>query len=285
MISTMKIDFMKIIISLALVLYLTMPGLALAKDNFIKHPIDYTDTSNYFISFDGTKIYYEVKGSGKPILLVHGFIVDGESWKKTPVYGDLLNAGFKVITLDLRGNGKSDKPHNAEAYANDAEAKDIMGLLKMLGINEYSVVGYSRGSIITARLLVLDKRISRAVMGGIGADFTNPEWPRRIMFYKALSGEPVKELEGMVKHVKESGLDQQALACMQKEQPSTSKAELAAIKQSVLIICGDHDDDNGSSLELVKLMPASTHANVPGDHGGALRSKEFSEKTISFLSN
>ena len=276
---------MKIIISLALVIYLFMPGLILAKSNFIKHPTGYSDTSNYFISFDGTKIYYEVKGNGKPVLLVHGFIVDGESWKKTPVYADLLNTGFRVITLDLRGNGKSDKPHNAEAYANDAEAKDIMGLIKMLGINEYSVVGYSRGSIITARLLVLDKRISKAVMGGIGADFTNPEWPRRIMFYKALSGEPIKELEGMVKHVKEAGLDQQALACMQKEQPSTSKAELAAIKQPVLIVCGDHDDDNGSSLELVKLIPTGTHANVPGDHGGAVRTKEFSEKTISFLSN
>ena len=60
----------------------------------------------------------------------------------------------------------------------------MIGLMQMLGIDEYGVVGYSRGSIITARLLVLDKRISKAVMGGIGIDFTNPEWPRRIMFYK-----------------------------------------------------------------------------------------------------
>ena len=36
----------------------------------------------------------------------------GESWKKTSLYDDLLKAGFKVITLDLRGNGKSDKPHD-----------------------------------------------------------------------------------------------------------------------------------------------------------------------------
>ena len=89
----------------------------------------------------------------------------------------------------------------------------------------------------------------------------------------------------MVKRVKELGLDQQALACMQKEQPSTSKEELAAIKQPVLIICGDIDEDNGSSLELVKLIPKGVHDTVPGDHGSASRTKEFSEKVIAFIAN
>jgi pimeloyl-ACP methyl ester carboxylesterase len=247
--------------------------------------INHADTSGFFTSFDKIKIYYEVKGNGKPVLLVHGFVVDGESWKKTSLYDDLLKDGFKVITLDLRGNGKSDKPHDPEAYSKDAEAKDIIGLMQMLGIDNYNVVGYSRGSIITARLLVLDKRISKAVMGGIGIDFTNPEWPRRIMFYKGLSGEPIKETEGLIRRIKELGLDQQALACMQKEQPSTSREELGAVKQPVLIICGDKDDDNGSSLALVKLIPKGIHENVPGDHGGASKTKGFSEKVIAFISN
>jgi pimeloyl-ACP methyl ester carboxylesterase len=145
------------------------------------------------------------------------------------------------------------------------------------------VVGYSRGSIITARLLVLDQRVTCGVMGGMGADFTNPDWPRRILFYRALMGEPVKELEEMVKRVQSSGLDQLALAYQQKEQPSTSKEELARLVQRVLVICGDQDSDNGSSSELVKLIPKATHASVPGDHGGALRSPEFSQQVISFL--
>ncbi|HXL57158.1 MAG TPA: alpha/beta fold hydrolase, partial [Chitinophagaceae bacterium] len=140
-----------------------------------------TDTGHFFTSFDSSKIYYEVRGNGFPVILVHGFIVNGESWKRTAVYKDLIDSGYKVITLDMRGNGKSDKPHTVEAYANDAEVKDIMGLVNMLHLNNYNVIGYSRGSIITARLLVLDKSISKAVMGGMGADFTNPEWPRRQM--------------------------------------------------------------------------------------------------------
>ena len=200
---------------------------AFMSGNTMASPRYFGDTSAFFTSFDGVKIHYESKGAGQPVLLVHGFIVNGESWKKSALYDDLLKKGFQVIILDLRGNGQSDKPHNAEAYAKDAEARDIIGLMDHLGIRQYSVVGYSRGSIITARLLVLDKRITKAVMGGMGTDFTNPDWPRRISFYKALSGEPVKELEPMVKYVKDAGLDQRALACMQKEQPSTSKAELA----------------------------------------------------------
>ena len=89
----------------------------------------------------------------------------------------------------MRGNGRSDKPHTPESYANDAEAKDVMGIVKDLGLKNYSVIGYSRGSIITARLMVLDKSIIHSVMGGMGTAFTNPEWPRRKMFYRALIAE------------------------------------------------------------------------------------------------
>jgi len=242
-----------------------------------------TDSGAYFRSFDNTRIYYEVKGNGEPVLLVHGFIVNGQSWKRTELYKDLLTAGYKVIILDQRGNGFSDKPHDSTAYDNDAEARDIMALMKLLKIKKYSAVGYSRGSIIVSRLLVLDKRIKKGVMGGMGAEFTNPQWPRRIMFYKALSGEPVPELEAMVQNVKKQGLDQQALAYLQRSQPSTSKEELGKIKQPVLIICGDKDSDNGSAKELADLLKHPIYKVTPGDHGGASRTKEFSTEVISFL--
>jgi len=241
------------------------------------------DTGAYFKSFDGTRIYYEVRGTGEPVLLVHGFIVNGQSWKRTELYKGLLVKGYKVIILDQRGNGFSDKPHDSTAYDNDAEAKDIMGLMKHLKIKNYSAVGYSRGSIIVARLLVLDKNITKAVMGGMGAKFTNPQWPRRIMFYHALRGDSVPELKAMVDNVKKQGLDQQALAYLQRSQPSTSKEELGKVKQAVLIICGDKDSDNGSAKELADLFKHSTYKITPGDHGGASRTKEFSDEVVSFL--
>ena len=244
-----------------------------------KFPID----SNYFSSFDGTKIYYEVRGEGKPVLLVHGFMGNGSSWKRGALYYDLLSKGYKVITLDMRGNGKSDKPHDSTAYDNDAEAKDIMLLMNLLKLNHYSVVGYSRVSIITARLLVLDKRIQDAVLGGMGIDFTNPEWPRRIMFYHALRGDSVPELKGLIEYVQQQKLDQLALAYLQRSQPSTSKEALGKITKPVLVISGSEDADNGSSHELAKLLPNSTVATAPGDHNHASATKEFSSAVIDFL--
>ncbi|HTJ48312.1 MAG TPA: alpha/beta hydrolase [Cyclobacteriaceae bacterium] len=240
--------------------------------------------TDFYTSSDGTKIYYEVKGNGDAVVLVHGFVVNGESWKKTALYNDLLSAGYKVITMDLRGNGKSDKPHNPELYLHDVEAKDVMGIVSKLGIQKYSVVGYSRGAIIASRLLVLDERVTHAVIGGMGADFTNPQWPRRVMFYEALSGKKAApEVEGLIKHIKEAGLDQEALAYMQYGQPSTSKEELAKVKKPVQVICGTEDTDNGSAKELAALIPTSIYSTVPGDHGGAVRTLEFSASVISFI--
>ncbi len=100
-----------------------------------------SDSAHYFSSFDNTPIYYEVKGSGYPVVLLHGFMNTSQNWKHTQVYKSLLDAGYKVIILDLRGNGKSGKPHTDEAYANDAEAKDVMGLLTSLQVKHYDVVG------------------------------------------------------------------------------------------------------------------------------------------------
>ena len=242
-----------------------------------------TDSGHLYTSFDNTKIYYEVKGDGYPIVLLHGFMNTSENMKKNAVYSALVNAGYKVITLDMRGNGKSDKPHNDAAYANDAEAKDVMGLMTILKVKKYDVLGYSRGSIITARLLVLDNRINKAVMGGMGTDFTNPEWPRRIMFYRALSGDTIKELEGVIQHVKEAGFDERALMLQQKYQPSTPKETLMKIQKPVLVICGDKDNDNGNAQELARLFPHATYVQVPGNHGGAQATQEFADAVVKFF--
>ena len=267
-----------------LILFLTL-AFNLFCSVFLNNALAQTDSSHTFTSFDGTKIYYEIKGSGYPVVLVHGFIATGEGWKKANVYNALQNAGFRVIILDMRGNGKSDKPHADEAYANDAEAKDIMELATMLKLNTYDVVGYSRGSIITARLLVLDKRVNKAVLGGMGTDFTNPEWPRRKMFYKLLSGDTVvPEFAPLMQRLqKDTTLDQQALAYMQKEQPSTPIAVLQKVKQPILVISGDKDSDNGKAEDLAKVFSHAQFAQVPGDHGAAMATPEFGNKVVHFL--
>ncbi len=236
-----------------------------------------------FASFDGTRIYYEVRGQGEPVVLIHGFTGTGESWKKSPVYSLLLQNGFQVITLDLRGNGQSDKPHEAGAYEHNAEVKDVMDLASKLRLKKYLVAGYSRGSIIAAELITKDKRIKKAVLGGMGADFTNPNWPRRIMFYRALSGDSVPELTDFLKSVQDRNLDQVALAHQQKAQPATAPTTLAKVKIPVLVISGKKDNDNGVAEDLAKLLPYGKSMRVPGNHNTTMQSQAFAEAVTAFL--
>jgi pimeloyl-ACP methyl ester carboxylesterase len=245
---------------------------------------DTTKTAGqFFQSFDGTRIYYEVKGKGEPVVLIPGFMNTSESWKRAVLYHDLVAEGYKVVTVDMRGNGKSDKPHTLKAYQNDAEAKDVMGLMKMLRLKKYTVIGYSRGAIIASRILVKSKRVKAAVIGGMGTGFTDTAWARRKMFYRALSGDPVKELEPVLDYIKKNGLDQEALAYSQGGQPSTSEKEFARVKKPVLVICGDKDADHAEAEKLSAMIPRSSFTTVPGDHNNAMRTQEFSTAVMTFL--
>jgi pimeloyl-ACP methyl ester carboxylesterase len=242
-----------------------------------------TDSSHFYKSFDGVKIHYELAGRGPAVVLLHGFTGTIDSWKRTPLREALLGSGFTVVVPDMRGNGLSDRPHKPEAYECDAEARDIMGLVRHLKLKEYVVVGYSRGSIIASRLLLLDDRVSKAVLGGMGADFTNPEWPRRLMFYRALMGEPEPSLEGFLKYVEDSGVDRLAMAYLQRAQPSSSKAELSTVRKPTLVICGDRDSDNGSAQDLAALIPSAELRTVPGDHGSTSKSQAFADEVMRFI--
>lgn len=237
-----------------------------------------------FTSFDGTKIHYDVLGGGKPVVLLHGFITTGESWKRAPVRQALADAGFKVVTLDLRGNGRSDKPHTAEAYCDGAELKDVMALMKHLNVTDYDVVGYSRGAILTAKLLTMDKQVRRAVMGGMSADFTDPNWIRRKNFHEALTkpgSHP--ELQPAVDYAKKSGADTMALARMQEFQPTVSRTELGKLRVPLLVVNGDQDLDNGDPKELADAVPGARLVMVPGTHGGAMATPEFAKAVVAFL--
>jgi pimeloyl-ACP methyl ester carboxylesterase len=99
-----------------------------------------------------------------------------------------------------------------------------------------------------------------------------------------LIGEPVPEFESLVKRVKsDPNLDQLCLAYMQKSQPVTTARELGSLQKPVLVICGDKDEDNGSSKALSDMIPRSAYIRVPGTHGDTMRSKDFSVAVIGFL--
>ena len=92
-------------------------------------------------------IYYEDHGSGKPVILIHGYPLSGASWEKQlPV---LLNAGYRVITYDRRGFGKSSQP--TEGYNHDTFAADLRQLVTQLKLQDVTLVGFSMGGGEIAR--------------------------------------------------------------------------------------------------------------------------------------
>jgi pimeloyl-ACP methyl ester carboxylesterase len=121
-------------------------------------------------SFDsnGVKIHYTVEGRGEPVVLIHGFAVNGELNWRLPGISKQLARDYQVITLDNRGHGKSDKPHNPRDYGLGM-VDDVVRLLDHLHIKKAHVVGYSMGGFITNKLAVrYPERLLSATLGGAG---------------------------------------------------------------------------------------------------------------------
>ncbi|MFK8007428.1 MAG: alpha/beta fold hydrolase [Saprospiraceae bacterium] len=240
---------------------------------------------NKFTSSDHVKIAYTDEGKGEPVILIHGFISSGNSWNRSALKKKLLAKGFRVIVPDLRGNGNSDQPNNPNSYANDAEVKDLKKLADHLKLEEYIAIGYSRGSIVLAKLLTQETRIKKAVIGGMGLDFSNPNWDRRIMFAEAFGGKkPLNKItKGAVEYAKSIDANLQVLSWLQEFQPVTTIEELEKIKTEILVLAGDEDMDNGNPADLQKYFSNSQLKIIKGDHNNTYKAENFSEAVMNFI--
>jgi len=88
------------------------------------------------------ELYYEDHGTGQPVVLIHGYPLDGSSWERQT--RELLDAGYRVITYDRRGFGKSSKV--GVGYDYDTFANDLNAVLEALDLNEVVLVGFSMGT-------------------------------------------------------------------------------------------------------------------------------------------
>jgi len=94
-------------------------------------------------------LYYEDHGSGKPIVLIHGYPLSGASWEKQ--LPGLLAAGYRVITYDRRGFGRSSQPTTGYNY--DTFADDLRKLVLQLELNDFVLAGFSMGGGEVARYM------------------------------------------------------------------------------------------------------------------------------------
>ena len=108
------------------------------------------------------ELYYEDHGSGTPVVLIHGYPLSGASWEKQ--VAALLNAGYRVITYDRRGFGKSSQPTSGYNY--DTFAEDLHEVINHLKLRDVCLVGFSMGGGEVARYLEKygSKDVSKAVI-------------------------------------------------------------------------------------------------------------------------
>jgi non-heme chloroperoxidase len=106
-------------------------------------------------------LYYEDHGSGKPVVLIHGYPLSGASWEKQTAA--LLAAGRRVVTYDRRGFGKSSQPSNGYDY--DTFADDLRKIVTQLGLHDFALAGFSMGGGEVARYFWKygSKGVSKAV--------------------------------------------------------------------------------------------------------------------------
>lgn len=122
-------------------------------------------------SVDGVTIatYEFGDPDARPTLLVHGFASSGLlNWRNSGWVRDLLRAGHRVIAVDQRGHGQSDKPHSPDAYTMELLVADVEHVLDTYMLDDVDFVGYSLGARVGWRTAVTaPERIRRLVLGGI----------------------------------------------------------------------------------------------------------------------
>ena len=100
-----------------------------------------------FAYSDGVRIYHDVVGDGPPLVLQHGYSLALSQWQHMG-FVEPLSTEYRVILIDARGHGKSDKPHDPAAYSNRLMASDVVAVLDDLAVDKVHFCGFSMGGQI-----------------------------------------------------------------------------------------------------------------------------------------
>lgn len=245
-----------------------------------------------FTSKDVEIAWYEAGNpDGVPVLLIHGFASTAHvnwvfpGWVKT-----LDEAGYRVIALDNRGHGQSDKPHDPEAYHPEIMAADAMALLDSLKTGPAHIIGYSMGARISAFAGLARPELARSlVFGGLGLGMVDGvgDWDEIADALLAPSIDSVTDDRGRMfrAFADQTGSDRQALAaCIRTSRKLLSRDQLAALDVPTLVAVGTRDDIAGSAADLADLMPDARAVDIPNrDHMLAVGDKVFKAAVLDFF--
>ncbi|AFC30695.1 Putative non-heme chloroperoxidase [Paenibacillus mucilaginosus 3016] len=262
------------------------------------------------------EIYYEDHGTGKPVVLIHGWPLSGRSWEaQVPA---LIEAGYRVITYDRRGFGKSSQPWNGYDY--DTFAADLHKLIEHLDLRDVTLVGFSMGGGEVARYVGTygSDRVKKAVFAAsvVPYFYKSDEHPEGGLaeeaiqsFQAGIKADRIAFLEAFIKNFFAAGdrtdlvsepfrlynlniasyaSPKGTLDCIDAFGRTDFRADVAKFTIPTLIIHGDADaivPVEVSGQRAHDLIPGSQLAVIKGGpHGlNATHPEEFNAILIDFL--
>ncbi|MBF6332881.1 alpha/beta fold hydrolase [Nocardia transvalensis] len=246
-----------------------------------------------FKTWDGLELNYrEWPGDGIPVVLQHGIVADtNANWMSVGVVAALQAAGRRVISLDARGHGRSDKPHEPQRYSWSAMAADVRALFDELGLDRVALVGYSMGGIIALLVAGSDERVAELAVGGIGCGVVDVGG----IDHRVISAEQlVESMRGdaarvpppgsMFRFLAEAiGADLDAIAAVATGLNEAPIRDLSAIRMPTLVLAGADDPYAAEPERLADALPDGRLAVVPGDHLTAVADPGFHSALVEFL--
>lgn len=261
-------------------------------------------------------LHYTDQGEGQPVVLIHGYPLDGASWEKQTAA--LLRAGYRVITYDRRGFGFSSQP--SVGYDYDTFADDLATVLDVLDLTDVVLVGFSMGTGEVARYLSRhgSERIAKAAFLGSLEPYLlitddNPEGAGPPEFFQDISDDVSADRyafftgffegfynleENLGSRISEEALRNSwnvaarsgayAAAAAPLTWPTDFRADIPAITVPALIVHGTADNVlpiDKTGRKFAELLPEATYAEIDGAPHGLLwtHGAEVNEHLLGFL--
>lgn len=222
-------------------------------------------THGTFTASDGVKIHYLEAGQGSPVVLIHGYTGTAEgNWFSNGV-AEALAKHHRVVAIDCRGHGKSEKPHDPNKYGPQM-ARDVLELMDHLKLAKVHVHGYSMGGFIVTQLLAMaPERFVTASYGGSGVPEVDPA--RQAEVPKDEPGPDPHEAEAASRLRTNPDRDDAALAAVRQypwKPEERGVIDLTKIKIPVLAINGQFDGPNAKTHRMRRELTNFQAVVLPG---------------------
>ncbi len=244
-----------------------------------------------FFHHDGFDLAYADEGGGEAVFLIHGFASNAKvNWISTGWTSFLLDAGYRVVTLDNRGHGQSSKSYDEVDYTPQKMAADVVALAAHLGVKTFHILGYSMGARISAFTALASPHLVKTItLGGLGIGLVKGvgDWDPIAAALRTEDPGSITHSQGAAfrKFADATKSDRKALAaCIARSREELTPQQLSKLAQPVLVAVGTKDDIGGSPHELAALLPNGIAFDIEGrDHMLAVGDRTFKNRTLSFL--